>query len=132
MNGSSLSERVEASTDSDGPTRAFVSPHARLFSWLRFGLLGTRTASAAPPTDRTLLPEPAETTHHLRNEEPPDDTVVVIRGGQMASEYVRRTAPDAFEGTGVCSLSVYLTSTIRSVVPGEPFLARYSKVRLST
>lgn len=70
----------------------------------------------------------------LRNEEPPDDTVVVIRGGEMASEYVRRTARDAFEETGIYSLSVYLTldAPVDELCRGEPFLARYGKVRLST
>lgn len=60
--------------------------------------------------------------------------MVVVRGGQMASECVRRTARDAFEGTGVCSLSVYLTldDPVEQLCRGEPFLARYSKVRLST
>lgn len=70
----------------------------------------------------------------LRNEEPPDDTVVVIRGGEMASEDVRRTARDAFEETGIYSLSVYLTldAPVDELCRGEPFLARYGKVRLST
>jgi len=70
----------------------------------------------------------------LRNEEPPDDAVVVVRGGEMASEYVRRTARDAFEETGVHSVSVYLAldSPIEDLCTGEPFLARYGKVRLST
>jgi hypothetical protein len=70
----------------------------------------------------------------LRNEEPPDETVVVVRGGEMASDYVRRTARDAFDETGVYSLSVYLTldEPLAEMCRGEPFLARYGKVRLST
>jgi hypothetical protein len=33
----------------------------------------------------------------LRDELPPDDTVVVVRGGEMNSEFVRRTAKRSFE-----------------------------------
>jgi hypothetical protein len=70
----------------------------------------------------------------LRNEEPPDDAVVVVRGGEMASEYVRRTARDAFDETGVYSVSVYLTldEPLPELCRGDPYLARYGKVRLST
>lgn len=52
----------------------------------------------------------------------------------MASEYVRRTARDAFEETGVYSLSVYLALDVPvdQLCRGEPFLARYGKVRFST
>lgn len=70
----------------------------------------------------------------LRNEDAPDDAVVVVRGGEMASEYVRRTALDAFDETGVYSISVYLAldEPLTELCVGEPFLARYGRVRLST
>ena len=70
----------------------------------------------------------------LRNEEPPGDAIVVVRGGEMASEYVRRTARDAFDETGVYSVSVYLAldEPLAELCRSEPFLARYGKVRLST
>jgi hypothetical protein len=70
----------------------------------------------------------------LRNEEPPDDAVVVLRGGEMVFAYVRRTARDAFDETGVYSVSVFLVldEPVAELCRGEPFLARYGKVRLST
>lgn len=70
----------------------------------------------------------------LRSEEPPDDAIVVVRGGEMASEYVRRTALDAFDETGVYSISVFLAldGDVPEVCRKEPALARYGKVRLST
>jgi hypothetical protein len=69
----------------------------------------------------------------LRNEEPPDETVVVVRGGEMSSEYVRRTARDAFEETGVYTMSVYLAldGPFADLCRTEPFLLRYGRVRLS-
>jgi hypothetical protein len=70
----------------------------------------------------------------LRNEEPPDETVVVVRGGEMASDYIRRTARDAFDETGVFSVSVFLglDEPLPELCRREPFLVRYGKVRLST
>ena len=70
----------------------------------------------------------------LRNEEPPDHAVVVVRGGEMASEYVRRTASDAFEETGVYFLSVFLAldGPVDELCKAEASLARYGKVRFST
>jgi hypothetical protein len=70
----------------------------------------------------------------LRNEAPPADTVVVVRGGQMASEFVRRTARDAFDETGVYSVSVFLAldDPVADLCRQEPYLLRYRQVRLST
>ena len=70
----------------------------------------------------------------LRNEEPPDDAVVVVRGGLLASDFVRRTATDAFEETGVYSVSVFLAldDPVAELRGQEPYLVRYRQVRLST
>lgn len=70
----------------------------------------------------------------LRHELPPDDTVAVVRGGQMASEFVRRTASDAFEEIGIFAVSVFLALDVPvdELCQAEPMLARYGSVRLST
>lgn len=70
----------------------------------------------------------------LRDEAPPEDAVVVVRGGQMDSEYVRRTAQDAHAEVGLYTVSVFLAldDSVDVVCAGEPFLARYGKVRFST
>jgi hypothetical protein len=70
----------------------------------------------------------------LRDEAPPEDAVVVVRGGQMDSEYVRRTAQDAHDEVGLYTVSVFLAldDSVDVVCAGEPFLARYGKVRFST
>lgn len=56
-----------------------------------------------------------------------------VRGGGIASGYVRRTAVDAVDETGVYSISVYLAfdEPLTELCRGEPFLARYGRVRLS-
>ena len=70
----------------------------------------------------------------LRDEDPPDGAVVVVRGGQMQSDYVRRTANDAHDELGLYALSVFLVldDPIEVLCAREPFLSRYGKVRLST
>lgn len=70
----------------------------------------------------------------LRDEEPPDEAVVVVRGGEMGSEHVRRTAADAHEEFGIYALSVFLAldEPVADLCGREPYLARYGKVRLST
>jgi hypothetical protein len=70
----------------------------------------------------------------LRDELPPDDTVVVVRGGEMNSEFVRRTATRPFEEFGIWAVSVFVAEGVamvdvcRTVVD----LERYGKIRLST
>jgi hypothetical protein len=70
----------------------------------------------------------------LRSEEPPDDTVVVVRGGEMNSEFVRRSAGQSFDELGIHALSVFLAldDDVVGLCSSEPALARYGKVRLST
>jgi hypothetical protein len=70
----------------------------------------------------------------LRHELPPDDAVVVVRGGQMSSAYVRRTASDAFDEIGIFTVSVFLAldQGVDQLCEAEPMLARYRQVRLST
>jgi hypothetical protein len=48
----------------------------------------------------------------LRDELPPDDTVVVMRGGEMKSEVVRRTATRLFEEFGIWAVSVFLADGV--------------------
>lgn len=70
----------------------------------------------------------------LRDEEPPADVLVVVRGGEMRSDYVRRTAADARDEFGIYAVSVFLAldEPVRDLCAREPFLARYGKIRLST
>lgn len=70
----------------------------------------------------------------LRPEEPPDDAVVVVRGGQMTSEFVHRSATAAHDELGIYALSVFLAldDPLDELCAREPFLARYGKVRFST
>lgn len=70
----------------------------------------------------------------LRPEEPPIDTVVVVRGGEMSSEFVHRTATAAHDELGIYAMSVFLTldEPVDTLCGTEPFLVRYGKVRLST
>jgi hypothetical protein len=44
----------------------------------------------------------------LRSELPPEDAVVVIRGGEMNSTFVRKTAEDSFSLIGIFTISVAL------------------------
>lgn len=69
----------------------------------------------------------------LRDEEPPEDAVVVVRGGKMGSEYLRRTALDAFDELGLYAVSVFLVldEPLEVLCGREPYLARYGQVRLS-
>lgn len=69
----------------------------------------------------------------LRAEEPPDDAVVVVRGGELTTEFVRRSASVAHDELGIYALSVFLVldATLEELCAREPFLARYGKVRLS-
>jgi hypothetical protein len=71
-------------------------------------------------------------TIELRDELPPDDGIVVVRGGQMNSDFVVRTASRSFDEIGLWTVSVFITDgpvvdLCRSVVE----LERYGKVRLS-
>lgn len=70
----------------------------------------------------------------LREEEPPDDVIVVVRGGEMRSAFTRRTAETAHAELGIFAVSVFLTldESVDELCAGEPFLARYRSVRLST
>lgn len=70
----------------------------------------------------------------LRDEDPPEDAVVVVRGGKMDSEFVRRTALDAYDELGLYTVSVFLAldDPVEVLCAREPYLARYGKVRLST
>lgn len=70
----------------------------------------------------------------LRDEDPPNDIVVVVRGGQMDSDYVRRTALDSYDELGLYTVSVFLAldDPVEVLCAREPYLARYGKVRLST
>lgn len=69
----------------------------------------------------------------LRDEEPLDDVVVVVRGGEMASDFVRRSAQNAYDEVGIYALSVFcaLDDPPEVLCGAEPFLARYRKVRMS-
>jgi hypothetical protein len=70
----------------------------------------------------------------LRDELPPDDTVVVVRGGEMNSEFVRRTATRSFEEFGIWAVSVFVADGVAvvDVCRAVPDLERYGKIRLST
>jgi hypothetical protein len=70
----------------------------------------------------------------LRDELPPDDTVVVVRGGEMNSEFVRRTATRSFEEFGIWAVSVFVADGVAvvDVCRSVPDLERYGKIRLST
>jgi hypothetical protein len=70
----------------------------------------------------------------LRDEEPPDDTIVVVRGGEMKSAAVVRSATDNHDEFGIYAISVFLTLDlpVERLCQVEDGLARYGKVRLST
>jgi hypothetical protein len=70
----------------------------------------------------------------LRSEEPPDDTVVIVRGGEMKSDYVRRSAAQSFDEFGFYGVSVFaaLDLDVSELCAAEPMLARYGRVRTST
>jgi hypothetical protein len=70
----------------------------------------------------------------LRDEDVPDDAVVVVRGGEMNSDHVRRTATDAHDEFGLYTVSVFLVldSSVEELCRDLPELQRYGKVRLST
>lgn len=70
----------------------------------------------------------------LRDEDPPDDAVVVVRGGSMHSDFVVRTASDTHDEFGIFAISIFLAmdETVERLGAREPFLARYSQVRLSS
>ena len=70
----------------------------------------------------------------LRDDEPPDDAVVVIRGGEMVSEFVRRSAERNHQEFGFFGVSVYLAEgvTVEVLCATVSQLTRYAKVRLST
>lgn len=70
----------------------------------------------------------------LRDELPPDDVVVVVRGGEMNSDFVRRTATRSYEEVGVFTVSVFLSpeDAVEELCRSVEDLERYGKVRLST
>lgn len=70
----------------------------------------------------------------LRDEDPPDDIVVVVRGGEMKSEFVKRTATRAHQEFGIYALSVYaaLDADVETLCRSIPDLNRYGRVRTST
>ena len=74
------------------------------------------------------------TSIELRDEEPPDDVVVVVRGGEMNSAFVRRSAQDTHDEVGLYAISVFLAvdESYEDLCRAEGGLARYGKVRLST
>jgi len=70
----------------------------------------------------------------LRDEEPPDDTVVVVRGGEMNSAFVRRTAQRSADESGYYAVSVFLAldEPVELLCASEPYVARYGQVRFTT
>jgi hypothetical protein len=71
----------------------------------------------------------------LREELPPGDVVVVVRGGEMNSDFVRRTATRSYEEVGVFTVSVFLAlddDAVDELCRSVEDLERYGKVRLST
>ena len=74
------------------------------------------------------------TTLVLRNELAPDDAIVVVRGGEMNSDFVRRTATRSFEEVGIFTVSVFLAVdvSVEDLCRNIQDLERYGKVRYST
>ena len=70
----------------------------------------------------------------LRDEDVPDDAVVVVRGGEMNSDHVRRSATDAYDEFGLYAVSVFLAqdASVAELCRDLAELQRYGKVRLST
>lgn len=70
----------------------------------------------------------------LREEDPPDDAVVVVRGGLMSSDYVREALRVSYRDIQIYAVSVFLAldQTWEELCGVEPYLARYSQVRIST
>ena len=69
----------------------------------------------------------------LRYELPQDDTVVVVRGGEMNSDAVRKSAALTFEEFGVWTMSVFVAEdSVVLVCQTVGDLERYGKIRLST
>lgn len=69
----------------------------------------------------------------LRDEDPPQDVVIVVRGGEMASEYVRHTLRNSFTENRVYALSVFLALDLPvERLCAEAPIVRYAKVRFST
>ena len=70
----------------------------------------------------------------VRDERAPDDAIVVVRGGEMNSDHVRRTATDAHDEYGVFTVSVFLAldGSVERLCGDRPELQRYGKVRSST
>jgi hypothetical protein len=70
----------------------------------------------------------------LRDEDVPDDAVVVVRGGEMNSDHVRRSATDAYDEFGLYAVSVFLAqdASVSELCRDLAELQRYGKVRLST
>jgi hypothetical protein len=65
----------------------------------------------------------------VRGEEPPGDTIVIVRGGEMNSEYVRRSAAQSFDEFGFYGVSVFaaLDLEVAELCRAEPMLARYGR-----
>ncbi len=70
----------------------------------------------------------------LRSELPPEDAVVVIRGGEMNSVFVRKTAEDSFSVIGIFTVSVALALDMspEELCQKDRRISRYGKVRFST
>jgi hypothetical protein len=70
----------------------------------------------------------------LRGEDPPDDSVVIVRGGEMKSDFVRRSARQSFDEFGFYGVSVWaaLDRDVVALCASEPMLVRYGRIRLST
>jgi hypothetical protein len=70
----------------------------------------------------------------LRSELPPEDAVVVIRGGEMNSTFVRKTAEDSFSLIGIFTISVALALDMspEELCQKDRRISRYGKVRFST
>jgi hypothetical protein len=70
----------------------------------------------------------------LRNELPPEEAVVVIRGGEMNSLFVRKTAEDSLSQFGIYTISVALALDMSpdELCRRDRRISRYGKVRFST
>jgi hypothetical protein len=58
----------------------------------------------------------------LRDEEPPEDAVVVVRGGEMRSDHLRRTATRAYQEVGLYLVSVFaaIEDDVETSAGGNP------------
>ena len=70
----------------------------------------------------------------VRDEQVPPDAAVVVRGGEMNSATVRRTATGSHDEYGIFSVSVFVAFDVpvEQLCHERSELQRYRKVRLST